>query len=204
MYPLALCSIWALAVSLERIWYMFRTRVDTEELMDELKLALAQGKRLEATQLLRRTGGPVAAVLAVGLAHADKPKAELADRIDQAAKAEVFRMEKGLPMLDSIVSISPLLGLLGTVTGIINSFRVLSQFQGLEGPAALSAGISEALITTAAGLSIAIPALVVYNWISSAIDHRVQEIAKRSNELLEMLSAMEAPRRTPVEGVRRA
>jgi len=190
MIPLLFCSVLAVAVALERLWYLFSTRVDSEDLMDEVKLALNQGKLLEAVQIAKRSRSQVAALVATGIAYSDRPREELREVLDDVGRAEVFKMEQRLVLLEAIATISPLLGLLGTVTGIIRTFNVLGALQGLGSPQDLSSGIAEALITTAAGLIIAIPALALYQWISSIIDRRVADMNRRSGELMEALATL--------------
>ncbi|MBO2520376.1 MAG: MotA/TolQ/ExbB proton channel family protein [Firmicutes bacterium] len=193
MYPLLLCSVIALAITLERIWYLMRTRTDAEELMEDVKLCLQEGKLLEAMQLLKRTKGPVAAILSEGIAYSDRSKDEIRERLEEVGNEEIFKMERGLGVLSAIVTISPMLGLLGTVTGIIRSFRVLGS-TGIEtNPAALAAGIAEALITTAVGLVIAIPSLAVYHWLTSMIERRVREMSRRALELTDLIAGGGAP-----------
>lgn len=187
MIPLLICSVLMVAVSLERLFYLWRCRVDTEDLMDDVRLALQQGKILEAMQIAKKTRGPVAAVLAAGIAHYDRDKQHIKERLEEVGQEEVFRMERRLILLDVLVTISPLMGLLGTVIGIIKSFQVLAASGGVEQPAALSVGIAEALITTAAGLIIAIPGMLVYSYLTSLIDRLVADINKRSSELLAIL-----------------
>ena len=157
--------------------------------MDDIKLALQQGKILEAIQIAKKTRGPVAAVLAAGIAHYDKDKQFIRERLEEVAYEEVFRMERRLGLLDAIITAAPLLGLLGTVTGIINSFQVISAVGGLDDTLALSTGIAEALITTATGLVIAIPGTLIYSYLSGLIDRLVVDINKRSSELLAIFEA---------------
>jgi len=189
MYPLLLCSVIALAISLERAWYLIRTRADAEELMEDVKLCLQEGKLLEAMQLLKRSKGPVAAILSAGIAYSDRDKEEIREHLEEVGNEEIYKMERGLGLLSAIVTISPMLGLLGTVTGIIRSFRVLGATGMETNPAALAVGIAEALITTAAGLVIAIPSLAVYHWLSSLIERRVREMSRRALELTDLISA---------------
>lgn len=189
MIPLLICSVLMLAVALERLFYLLRCRVDTEDLMDDIKLALQQGKILEAMQIAKKSRGPVAAVLAAGIAHYDKDKEHIRERLQEVANEEVFRMERRLGMLEVLVTVSPLLGLLGTVTGIIKSFQVIAAVGGLEEPLAVSVGIAEALITTAVGLIIAIPGMLIFSYLTSLIDRLVVDINKRSSELLVILEA---------------
>lgn len=189
MIPLLVLSIIAVAVSLERLWYLFRTRIDTEDLMDDVKLSLQDGKVLEAMQMVRKAKGPVAAILAAAIAYSDRDKEFVRERLEEVGEDEVFKMRRGLGLIATIVSISPLIGLLGTVTGIIRSFQVLGAFQGVaSNPAALSVGIAEALITTAAGLIIAIPAMAVHHWLSSMVESRVREMNRRALEITDLIA----------------
>lgn len=191
MIPLLFSSILALAIALERFWYLSKTRVDSEELINEVRLSLEEGKPLEAIHQLKRQRGPVARILAAGLAFSDRNREDLRSRLTQVGQDEVFKMERRLSVLDTVVTVAPLLGLLGTVTGIIASFQVLGTMDGLGDPQELSQGIAEALITTAAGLIIAIPSMAAYNWISSMIDRRVLDMNRRAEELLDLLAAEE-------------
>jgi len=190
MIPLLFCSVLAVAVALERLWYLYSTRVDSEDLMDEVKLALSQGKLLEAVQIAKRSRSQVAALVATGIAYSDRPREELRELLNEVGRDEVFKMERRLAVLDVVATIAPLLGLLGTVTGIIRTFNVIGALQGLGSPQDLSLGIAEALITTAAGLVVAIPTVFLYQWISSIIDRRVAEMNRRSGELLEALATL--------------
>lgn len=191
MVPLFLCSVVAVAVTFERLFYFFSSRTDAEELLDNVKLALEQGNPLEAMQIVKKRRGPVAAVLAAGIAHYNRPFDEIEEHMETAAQQEVFKLERRLPILESIVGIAPLLGLLGTVLGIIDSFNVLAAMQGISQPAALSSGVAEALITTAAGLMIAIPTMAVYYFLSSLVDKAVAQMNRCSAEVLTVLSRSE-------------
>lgn len=186
MIPLLLLSLIGFAVFLERFWYLRRNRSNTDELLEEVHLALEQERLLEAVQIAKRHRGPVAAILSVAVANFDRSSRELKDRLEQAGTEEVFKMERRLSWLQTIASLAPLLGLLGTVTGIIDVFQVLSGMQGVSDPAHMSAGIAEALITTAAGLIIAIPAVFLHNWLSSIVDRQVQEMNRAVSEVLEI------------------
>ena len=187
MIPLLLCSILALAISIERLWYLLRGRIDTEDLMEDIRLALEQGKVLEAMQIAKRSRGPVAAVLAAGIAYYDRDKEEIQAHMELVGREEIFKMERRLTALDTIVTIAPLLGILGTVTGIIDSFNVLAGLEGATNHSLLAMGIAEALITTAAGLIIAIPASAVYSYLNTLIDRNTAAMSKHSSELLTLL-----------------
>lgn len=186
MYPLAAVSVAALAITLERAWFFVRLGREGEDLLDAMRAYLGEGRLLEAMQWVRRFHGPAAAVLAEGLAAWDRPVEELRERMERVGQEEVARMEARLAWLDAIVTGAPMLGLLGTVTGIIRSFRVLSHLQGIDTPSALSAGIAEALITTAAGLVIAIPALFAYVYFSGLVDRRVATLNRITSRFVQL------------------
>ncbi len=190
MIPLLFASVLAVAVALERLWYLYSTRVDSEDLMDEVRLNLNQGKLMQAVQVAKRSKSQVASLVATAIAYSDLPADQLKEKMEDVGRAELYKMERRLVMLDAIVTIAPLLGLLGTVTGIIRSFNVLAALEGLASPQALSVGIAEALITTAAGLIVAIPSMAVYHWINSIIDRRVADMNRRSAEILDIVTAM--------------
>jgi len=183
MWPLLLCSIVALAISLERFFFLRRVHVDGEKLMRAVNQCLARGSAAEGKGICEATPGPVAKVLAAALARPELPKAEIRDSVRAVALAEVPALERYLPSLSTVVTISPLLGLLGTISGLMKVFRVIAG-GGIGNYNQLSVGIAEALITTFAGLSIAIPFLVVYNALSSKVDSLVNEMEQRVAELL--------------------
>ncbi|WP_461363861.1 MotA/TolQ/ExbB proton channel family protein [Candidatus Darwinibacter acetoxidans] len=189
MIPLLFCSIFALAIGIERLWYLLRSRVDTDDLLEDIKLSLGQGKVLEAMQIAKKSRGPVAAVLAAGIAHYDRGREEIKENMDIVGRDEIFKMERRIGALELIVAISPLLGILGTVTGIIQSFNVVAALEGIGQAAELSAGIAEALITTATGLIIAVPTMAVTAFLNSIIDRNIADMNKKSTELLNVLDS---------------
>jgi biopolymer transport protein ExbB len=189
MIPLLFCSIFALAIGIERLWYLLRSRVDTDDLLEDIKLSLGQGKVLEAMQIAKKSRGPVAAVLAAGIAHYDRGREEIKENMDIVGRDEIFKMERRIGALELIVAISPLLGILGTVTGIIQSFNVVAALEGIGQAAELSAGIAEALITTATGLIIAVPTMAVTAFLNSIIDKNIADMNKKSTELLNVLDS---------------
>ena len=183
MIPLLLCSLGALVVSVERWLYLRNARTDTGRLMTKIRRALERGSPQEARGVCEATPGPVARVLAAVLAHFSMPKEDLRETAKEVALAQQPVLDGQLPILATIVTISPLLGLLGTISGLIKVFRVIAG--GAIGDAtALSAGIAEALITTFTGLCIAIPFLVIYNALSGRVDSLMHEIELRVTELL--------------------
>ncbi|SRR5690554_6934871 len=189
MIPLLLCSIFSLAIGIERLWYLLRSRIDTDDLLEDIKLSLGQGKVLEAMQIAKKARGPVAAVLAAGIAHYDQGRDEIKEHMSVVGHEEIYKMERRLPALDLIVTISPLLGILGTVTGIIESFNIIGAMEGVTQASALSIGIAEALITTATGLIVAVPTMALAAYLNSIVTTNVADMNKKSTELLNVLDA---------------
>ncbi len=188
MIPLLLCSVFAVAIGIERLWYLLRGRADTDDLIEDIKLSLGQGKVLDAMQIAKKTKGPVATVLAAGIAHYDQSREDIKNYMQTVGDEEIFKMERRMGALEVIAMISPLLGILGTVTGIIKSFNVMAALEGVAQAAVLSSGIAEALITTAAGLIIAIPTVVLTAYLNGIINAQVADLNKRSTEILDVLT----------------
>lgn len=189
MIPLLLCSIFSVAIGIERLWYLLRCRIDTDDLLEDIKLSLGQGKVLEAMQTAKKARGPVAAVLATGIAHYDKDREEIKELMQVVGQEEIYKMERRMGGLDVIVTMAPLLGILGTVTGIIKSLNVLAALEGVQQASAISAGIAEALITTAAGLIIAIPTMALTAYLNGIINAQVTDLNKKGTELLNVLDS---------------
>ena len=189
MIPLLLCSVLSLAIGIERLWYLLRSRIDTDDLLEDIKLSLGQGKVLEAMQIAKKSKGPVAAVLAAGIAHYDQGREAIREHMSVIGRDEIYKMERRLGGLEMIVTISPLLGILGTVTGIINSFNVMAALEGVAQASALSAGIAEALITTAAGLIIAVPTMALTAYLNSIVNRQIADMNRKSTELLNVLDS---------------
>jgi biopolymer transport protein ExbB len=186
MIPLVACSVLALAVVLERAWTWWRLGRNRDP--EAVLARAAKGDWAEALRLGEASRSPAARVLAAGIQHRN-PAPTLA--MEAAARHELGRLRRFLPVLDTIVTLSPLLGLLGTVTGMIAAFGVMGQ-SGMNSPHAITGGVAEALIATAVGLGIAIAALVPLNFFNSRADAMVETI-ERYGSRLELLLA-EAPR----------
>lgn len=191
MYLIFLCSIVALAVAIERFYHLYRARIDIDKFMQKISEALKHNKIMDALELCEKTPGPVAHVIKAGLLKHDRSRAEIKEAIEDAGVYEVPRLEKNLGALATIAHISPLLGLLGTVTGMVRAFQVIqekSSAMHLVNPGNLAGGIWEALITTAAGLIVAIPTFVVYNYLVSRVKCFIVEMERSSTELINVLS----------------
>lgn len=185
MYPLLLCSVIVATITIERIWFFLSHRGNIDDIRRVVLRLMEKDAPLDAIQYLQKLDHPVARMLQAGLVYYGKDYALLESNLRDAGEAEIKRMERGLGLLDVVVTAAPLLGLLGTVIGIIQSFRVLSAAQGLPSAAALSQGIAEALITTAAGLVIAIPTLFIIHWLNGFVEKRIREMNQISKEFLE-------------------
>lgn len=186
MWPILLCSIFALGIMLERAWSLRETRVIPEHLVAQVwQLLKANDFGDEKLQAVRLSS-PLGRVLAAGLALRDAPREVMKERIEDVGRHVAHELERYLNTLGTIAAISPLLGLLGTVTGLVAVFNVITR-EGLGNPAAMSGGISQALLTTVAGLCVAIPALVAYRFFRGRIAELVVRMEEESIRLVDAL-----------------
>ena len=185
MFPLLLCSIMVLAITIERLWFFMSQRGDIDEIRRIVFRLMEKNAPLEAIQYLQKLNQPVARMYQAALLHYGKTRSEVEVSLREAGEVEIRKMERGLGLLNVIITASPLLGLLGTVTGIISSLNVLEALQGVASPAQLSGGIAEALLTTAFGLIIAIPALFILHWLNGIIEKRIQMMNQMGKEFLD-------------------
>jgi biopolymer transport protein ExbB len=182
MIPIILLSIFALGLIIERIIAFVRVREPRTDLLSWVLGELAKGRGAGLADQLRESASPEAAVLREGVLARSAAAEERDLRMQAAAQKELARLERSLPWLSSLASIETLLGLLGTVTGMIRSFLAL-RLSGVADPAVLAGGISEALITTAAGLMVAIPCLVTYHVLAQAVDRITARVETGATEL---------------------
>jgi len=193
MVPLILCSILAAAITLERLWTLRSQRVVPEELVDKV-WRWVENRTLSDKQILAlQQHSPLGRVLAAGLANRHRDRSLMIEAIEDAGRHVAHELERYLNALGTIAAISPLLGLLGTVTGMIRTFKAIT-VAGVGNPAAMAGGIAEALITTAAGLIIAIPALVAYRYLRSRVDIHVIEMEKEALKLVAAIDRTQATR----------
>jgi biopolymer transport protein ExbB len=190
MYPLLFLSILGVAVILERAWYYHRVTINTPEFLDKIRKVLKQRKIKEAVLVCENYRGPIASILKHGLLNYGKGRDFIEKAIDSAGELEMARLERGLVWIATIQTIGPFLGFLGTVTGMIKAFEVIAT-HGLNNPSLVAIGISEALITTATGLIIAIPMNLFYNYFTTRVSKLVLEMQESSGMLVEYLSALE-------------
>ena len=191
MVPIILCSIIALAIVIERVYHLHRARIDTRKFMDDISNVLKRNKIMEAIEMCDNTPGPVAHILKAGILKHDRPKQEIKEAIEEAGLYEIPRLQKNLTALSTIAHISPLLGLLGTVVGMVNCFQIIqvkSTSLNPVSPGDLAGGISQALVTTVAGLVVAIPTYVAYNYLVSRVDNFVLDMERSTTDLINILS----------------
>lgn len=188
MYPLLLCSIAALAIVIEKIVTLRRKKVIIPEVVNVLDNIKGTGDIGLALSICEKYQGPFANIIRTGLENRELPREELKEVLSDQGRQEVQYLERGLVILETIAAISPLLGLLGTVIGILKVFDVIA-VMGVGQATALSGGISEALITTIVGLSIGIPVVVVFNLFTNKAERLILEIEKYSALLLSKVTS---------------
>src|SRR5918992_5365973 len=192
MWPLLALSILGVTVIFWRWWALRQATSGLEAFLKDLRAKLVSKDVPGAIAVCERHRGPVASIVKAGLLRFGRPKDEVEMALQDASAHELAVLERGLPVLATVAMIAPLLGFLGTVTGMINSFEALASV-GLNNPAAVASGISEALITTAAGLMIAIPVQMAYNYFVARVNGTVRNMEAAANLLLDSLTDMRTP-----------
>ncbi|MEJ2612179.1 MAG: MotA/TolQ/ExbB proton channel family protein [Candidatus Thiodiazotropha sp.] len=186
MLPIIACSIVALGIVIERLWTLRSKKVMPNYLMKQI-LQLHNDKKLNLADLSKlKTSSPLGRILAAGLINREHDKDVMKESIEEVGRQVVHDLERNLNTLGTIASISPLLGLLGTVIGMIKVFSVIVT-AGVGDPGVLAGGISEALITTAAGLSVAIPSLMFHRYFTGSIDRLVMGMEEQALKLVEII-----------------
>ncbi len=195
MIPLILCSIIVLAIVIERAITLRRKKVLIPEIISVIETIKKPQDINWAISICQKNEGAFANIVQLGLENKALKNDELKELISDQGRQEVRSLEKGLVVIETIAGIAPLLGLLGTVVGMIKVFTVISE-QGLGQTQALSGGISEALITTVVGLSIGIPSLVLYNYFTDKAENLILDIEKFTSQLLRKLSRFQSTKDT--------
>jgi biopolymer transport protein ExbB len=190
MWLIIPCSMIAVAITLERFWTLQDKRVLPRELPSKVWQLIETNQVNDKVIAALEQNSPLGRVLAAGLANRHRPREILMERLEDTGRHVVHELERFLNTLGTIAGVSPLLGLLGTVTGIIRAFNVI-EAGGMGDPRALSGGIAEALICTVAGLFVAIPSLIFYRYFRGRVDGIVVEMEKHA---IRMADALEAAR----------
>lgn len=186
MWPLLLCSVIAMAIVVERFYALRKNRIIPENLVAQV-WQWAKAGQLDAKHIHSlRTGSPLGRILSAGLANMKHDREVMKESIEEVGRHVVHDMERYLNTLGTIAGITPLLGLLGTVFGMIDVFSVITS-QGVGDASVLAGGISKALITTAVGLSIAIPSLIFYRFFRGKVDELVVGMEQEAIKMIEVL-----------------
>ncbi len=186
LLPIVLCSIVALGIIVERFWSLKRNKILPPDLVPQV-WKLSREEKLDAMAIRRlKVGSPLGAILAAGLSNSRFGREIMKESIEEVGRQVAHDLERYLTALGTVSAITPLLGLLGTVVGMIKVFAAIMS-QGVGDPSVLAGGISEALITTAAGLAVAIPSLMFHRYFEGRVDDLVLNMEEESLKLIEMI-----------------
>ncbi|HLU61921.1 MAG TPA: MotA/TolQ/ExbB proton channel family protein [Gammaproteobacteria bacterium] len=191
MLPIILASIIAAGIIIERLWSLQSRRVVPEHLLAKVWHLLKSGELGDEEVRNLYNSSPLGRVLATGLIYRGRPREIIKEMIEDTGRHVTHELERYLNTLGTIAAISPLLGLLGTVVGMIEVFSVIT-VQGVGDPGALAGGISQALITTAAGLVVAIPSLVAYRYLRGRVKEHVVKMEQEAIKLVEALQGVQS------------
>ena len=190
MYPIFLCSLIAITIFFERMFYLKSIKTKSKKFVLRVKNLVKKGSIELAISACRKSPTPISQIMLAGLMKFGRGRDEMKEAIEDSANQEIPVLERNLSTLSTIGNITPLLGLLGTVFGMVKAFNVIA-VMGVGKPEALAGGISEALLTTAFGLSIAIPTIVVYNYLSHRVDKLIREMEINCVDLIDLLTYQE-------------
>lgn len=180
-------SLIACIIIIERLIFFRRIRIDEGKMINRLRVTLEKRHFDEAISICENNPSPITNLMKVGIEHRNYDERVLKDSIMDAANLEVPKLERNLSALGTIANIAPLLGLLGTVIGNIDAFGVLGSLGAVGDTGRLAKGISEALISTAAGIIVSMPALIFYNYLVSKVNHIIIRLENKVNELVLLL-----------------
>ena len=191
MWPILLCSTFALAIILEKFWYLHKIKIDTRQFLNKIFDKMKRHQVKEALSICDQAKSPISGILKAGILKYDRSREQIKESIEDASLYEVPHLERNLTTLATIAHISPLLGLLGTVTGMVRCFytiQIKASSLNPVSPGDLAGGIWEALLTTVFGLVVAIPTFVAYNYLVSRINNVILEMERASTELVNFLT----------------
>jgi biopolymer transport protein ExbB len=191
MWPILICSIIAIAVFAERLFYLHRATIHVGEFLKGLANLIRRRNFAEALHESAGTPGPVARVIHAAIIRHHLPRAELREIVQEAGQLEVPKLERFLGVLATLAYLAPLLGLLGTVAGMIEAFSVLASNGGYATVTELSSGIYKSLLTTAAGLVVATPTFVAYSYLSSRVNMMMHDMERAGIEIVHLLTETE-------------
>ena len=195
MWPLAACSLLASIIILERFITLGRTQLNSRQFLEDIAAALKRSRPAEALALCEQVSGPLTHMVRAGLMKHGRSREEIQHAIEDAGHRQLPQLERNLASLATLAHVAPLLGLLGTVLGLIRCFQIIQMKAAIftpVSPADLAQGVWQALLTTAAGLIVAIPAMVAYNYFARRIQRTVWEMELAAGDCLNLLAG-EAP-----------
>ena len=187
MLPILIASVLAMAICFERAWALRASRVAPPNLLAEV-WGWIKNKQLDAEKLRQlKANSPLGEILAAGLLNSRHGREIMKECIEESASVVIHHMERYLSVLGTLAMISPLLGLLGTVVGIIEAFMAINTGSGMGDPALLASGISKALMTTAGGLFVAIPAMIMHRYFARHISTMAVEMEQQAIKLVDIV-----------------
>jgi biopolymer transport protein ExbB len=187
MIPIFLCSVIAVVVVVERWLYLRKMSINARSFILQVKSLIMKNRITDAVVLSKKIASPVAKITKAGVERYNRPRQEIKEAIESAGKAEIYQLENNLGLLGTVAAIAPLLGFLGTVTGMIRAFIQVQNLGGNVDASVLAGGIWEALVTTAAGLAVGILCIVFYNYLQSKVEYFVYEMEENSTSIIDML-----------------
>lgn len=182
-------SVVGAAIIIERLLYFRRISVDEDKLFQRIKASVEKGHFDEAMSICDNNLSPLSALIKVGIEHREYPELAQKEVLKDAANQEVPKLERNVSALGTIAHIAPLLGLLGTVTGTMEAFGVLGRFGAVADPSILAKGVSEALVTTVAGIVVAVPAVIFYNYLVTKVNLILIKIENQVTALILMINS---------------
>jgi biopolymer transport protein ExbB len=188
MWIILLCSVVALGVFLERLLFFHKASIRVGELLGGLSLLIRNGRLDEALAESSASPGPVARVLQAGLLHPKEERAVLQSVVRDAALLEIPKLERNLPILATLAYVTPLVGLLGTLLGLLDAFLVLSAHGGYATAAELSLGVYQSLLDAASGLGVAIPSLLGHSYLVSRVNDIIHDMERAGIEIVNLLA----------------
>lgn len=190
MYPLLILLILGIGVAIERLHNLSRAAIDAEGFFKNLEEAIKSGGPDKAAELCSATPGPVASVIHAGLLRLDRGLEHVEKAVDNSGAVEMAFLERGMVWLSTVANLAPMIGFLGTVSGMINAFQAIKEAGDVE-PSMVAGGISEALITTAAGLIVGILIQFCYNFFANRIDKIIADMTEQTAAFIDLLAERE-------------
>lgn len=187
MWPILVCSIIGLAVVIDRYTVLRKTRINVPAFMVRIRGMIKKKDISGAISHCMQEKSPVANIVRKGLKKYKLGHTRVKEAIENAGRQEVSKLEKGLTILATVAGVAPLLGFLGTVTGMIQAFMTIEDLAGAANPSDLAGGIWEALTTTAFGLIVGIPALAFYNYFLSSVKRTVEDMETVANDVIDVI-----------------